>query len=382
MSERELLNLIFLPGFSTAEYLTLVSGRGVGMDVVKMGIEKIGGTIDVLSEHGQGTAIKIKIPLTLAIIKALIVSSGGDRFAIPQVSLIELVRLEGAAARRGVERFHGAPVYRYRGKLLPLVDLNRVLRPDDEGNAFDRDTITIVVLQADEQPFGLVVDQVRDAQEIVVRPLAAQLKGISCFSGATIMGDGRIALILDAFGLARLAGVVGQARSTRQAEAEVGPLAPIEVREPLLLLRGTDGGHMAIPLGRVARLEAFPRSAVEGIGGRLVVPYRGQILSLIDVAAALPRPVASASRITPANEEFSSGETVAVVVCSQPGPHVGLVFDQVLDIVESPATAPSPAGRPGVLFTAVVQDHVTEVLDVAAIVRATEPALANQAQGA
>lgn len=210
LGDRELLDLIFLPGFSTTDRVTQFSGRGVGMDVVRTNIEKIGGTVDVDSTLGRGTTIRMKIPLTLAIIPALVVSTGGDRYAIPQVSLLELVRLEGEQVRKGVEQFHGIPVYRLRGNLLPLVYLDRELgvEPIRAG-----DEINIVVLQADDRPFGLVVDAIRDTEEIVVKPLQKALKGIGVFSGATIMGDGNVALILDVLGLAQRAGVVSGARA-------------------------------------------------------------------------------------------------------------------------------------------------------------------------
>ncbi len=211
MSDHETLHLIFLPGFSTAEKVTNVSGRGVGMDVVKTNIEKIGGTVDLQSRLGEGTTLKIKIPLTLAIIPALIVTSGGDRFAIPQVSLLELVRLEGEQARRQIEFIHGAPVYRLRGQLLPLAYLNRELKIQGKSES-DTAAVNIVVLQADGHPFGLVVDEINDTEEIVVKPLGKQLKGVASFAGATIMGDGRVALILDVLGLAQRANVVTEVR--------------------------------------------------------------------------------------------------------------------------------------------------------------------------
>ncbi len=201
LTERELLQLIFLPGFSTAERVTHVSGRGVGMDVVKTNIEKIGGAVDVLSRPGQGTTVKIKIPLTLAIIPALIVGSGGDRYAIPQVSLLELVRLDGDKARRGFEQIHGVPVYRLRGNLLPLVFLHRELRVEPARPQAEMGPVHVAVLQAGERPFGLVVEAVSDTEEIVVKPLSKHFKGLPLFAGATIMGDGRVALILDILGL-------------------------------------------------------------------------------------------------------------------------------------------------------------------------------------
>ena len=195
MSHREILHLIFTPGFSTAETVTNVSGRGVGMDVVKSNIEQINGTIDVQSQVGRWTRIKIKIPLTLAIIPALIVRCAGDRYAIPQVSLIELLRLEGKDVHQKIEIIHGAPVYRLRGNLLPLVYLRRELMVDDVTHVHENDddhTVNIVVLQADDRQFGLVLDSVHDTEEIVVKPLSKQLKELAVYAGATIMGDARV----------------------------------------------------------------------------------------------------------------------------------------------------------------------------------------------
>src|SRR5271165_3795881 len=210
MTEREIFNLIFLPGFSTAEKVTNVSGRGVGMDVVKTNVEKIGGTVDVQSTLGRGTTVRVKIPLTLAIIPALVVTCGGDRYAIPQVSLLELVRVESDQAGKGIELVHGAPVYRLRGQLLPLVYLSRELKlaTDARPPAEREGAVNIVVLQADGRQFGLVVDEINDTEEIVVKPLRKQLKTVKVFAGSSIMGDGRVALILDVLGLAQRAGVL------------------------------------------------------------------------------------------------------------------------------------------------------------------------------
>src|SRR5271166_320875 len=210
MTEREIFNLIFLPGFSTAEKVTNVSGRGVGMDVVKTNVENIGGNVDVQSTPGQGTTVRVKIPLTLAIVPALIVTCGGDRYAIPQVSLLELVRLGAEEVGKGIELVHGAPVYRLRGRLLPLVYLNRELKltADARPAARGDGAVNIVVLQADERQFGLVVDQINDTEEIVVKPLRKQLKTVKIFAGSSIMGDGKVALILDVLGLAQFANVV------------------------------------------------------------------------------------------------------------------------------------------------------------------------------
>jgi two-component system chemotaxis sensor kinase CheA len=224
MNERELVNLIFQAGFSTAAKVTNVSGRGVGMDVVKTNIEKIGGTVDVSSNLGSGTTFKIKIPLTLAIIPALIVTCKEERYAIPQVSLLELVRLDAGQVAEKIEMLHGAPVYRLRGNLLPLVYLSNELYPGsiDQASVLERNIDTafnIVVLQADDRQFGLVVDKITDSQEIVVKPLGKQLQGITVFAGATIMGDGHVALILDILGIAQQSNVVSEVHDTANIEA-------------------------------------------------------------------------------------------------------------------------------------------------------------------
>jgi two-component system chemotaxis sensor kinase CheA len=363
LTDRELLDLIFLPGFSTTDRVTQFSGRGVGMDVVRTNVEKIGGTVDVDSAPGRGTTIRMKIPLTLAIIPALVVSTGGDRYAIPQVSLLELVRLEGEQVRKGVEQFHGVPVYRLRGNLLPLVYLDRELGVASRRAA---DEVNIVVLQADDRPFGLVVDAIRDTEEIVVKPLQKALKGVAVFSGATIMGDGKVALILDVLGLAQRAGVVSGARGRALGEKLSPSSAPVGDRQTVLLCTGPGGGRVAIPLAQVARLEEFPRSAVERAGRRRVVQYRGEILPLINVSQALRHGPARRRR---RKEAAGAGGALQVVVHAGAGRRVGLVVRRILDIVEETITARAPASRPGVLFNAVVQDRVTEFLDVEQLVR-------------
>jgi two-component system chemotaxis sensor kinase CheA len=377
MSEREILNLIFLPGFSTAKKVTNVSGRGVGMDVVKTNVERIGGTVDMQSRPGQGTTLKIKIPLTLAIIPALIVTSGGDRYAIPQVSLLELVRLEGGQARKGIEMIHGAPVYRLRGSLLPLVYLNRALGIEKEasGDGAEKpaaDVANIVVLQADDRHFGLVVDEINDTEEIVVKPLGKQLKGITTFAGATIMGDGRVALILDVLGLAQRAKVVSEIRD----RAVVEKAAETEVRhedgESLLLLRGPDDGRMAMPLSLVARLEEFNCNSVETAEGRNVVQYRGQILPLIHLSSALPERRQQPRSLVPSEPSEENGK-IQVVVYTDQGRSVGLVVDRILDITHETVKVQKHTGRQGTLGSLVVQGRVTELLDVKGIIQTADP---------
>jgi len=363
MTDREVFNLIFLPGFSTAEKVTNVSGRGVGMDVVKTNIEKIGGSVDVLSEAGQGTTLKIKIPLTLAIIPALIVTSGGERFAIPQVSLLELVRLEAEQARKGIEMLYGAPIYRLRGLLLPLAYLNRELKLDvSAAGSTDGNPVNIVVLQADGRQFGMVVDEINDTEEIVVKPLGKQLKSITCFAGATIMGDGKVALILDVMGLAQHANVVAEVRD-RAVAGKTKAAEKVDERQTLLLFNAGQNSRMAIPLSMVARLEEFPRSQVERSGNQEVVQYRGQILPLIQIANYLPNATATRSEADP----------VQVVVYSEAGRSVGLVVSKINDIVQEVLAVKRSTGRDGILGSAVVQDKVTDLLDVIGIIRTADP---------
>jgi two-component system chemotaxis sensor kinase CheA len=381
LSERELINLVFLPGFSTADRVTQFSGRGVGMDVVRTNVEKIGGTVDLESRLGRGTTVKMKIPLTLAIIPALTVTSGGDRYAIPQVSLLELVRLEGEQAQRGIEHIHGAAVYRLRGNLLPLVYLDRELQVEAAGGD---GAINIIVLQADDRQFGLVVDAIHDTEEIVVKPLQKQIKGIPTFAGATIMGDGKVALILDVLGLAQRSRVVSAVRERALAEKTAGAAEAGGDRQAVLLLATEDGGRMAVPLAQVARLEEFPRSALERVGPQVVVQYRDEILPLLHVCRVLRRKRRNghngraAARTRPGEAPRDQGDTIQVVVCANQGQHVGLVVGQILDIVEETVAARSNSNRPGVLFTAVIQGRVTEFLDVEGIIRSADPAFFEQ----
>jgi two-component system chemotaxis sensor kinase CheA len=382
LSDRELLNLLFLPGFSTAEKVTNVSGRGVGMDVVKTNIEKIGGTVDIHNRPGQGTTLKIKIPLTLAIIPALIVTSGGDRYAIPQVSLLELVRLEGEQARKGIEKIHGAAVYRLRGKLLPLVNLNHELCVEESGGESEQGVaVNIVVLQADDRHFGLIVDEINDTEEIVVKPLGKQLKGISTFAGATIMGDGQVALILDVLGLAQRANVVSEVRDRSVGEKAAVTDARRDDGESLLLLGGPDDGRMAMPLSLVARLEEFARTAIERAEGRQVVQYRGQILPLIQLSSALTERRQQPRDAGP-SESGAGDEKIHVVVYTDQGRSVGLVVDRILDIAHEAVETQKHTGRQGTLGSMVVQGRVTELLDVKGIIQTADPNFFNEAVAA
>ncbi len=359
MSDHDLVNLVFAAGFSTAEKVTHVSGRGVGMDVVKTNIEKIGGTVDIQSTYGEGTTLKIKIPLTLAIIPALTVMTGGDRYAIPQVNLLELVLLEGDQIKKNVEFIQGAPVYRLRGQLLPLIYLSEELKVKKKD---DNDKVNIVVLQADERQFGLVVEGVRDTEEIVVKPLSQQLKGIPAFSGATIMGDGKVALILDVMGLAQSARVVTQTRQRARLESSEKGDGKETDKQTLLLFGIGEKGRMAIPLSMVARLEEFKQADIEKSGAQDVVQYRGEIMPLIYL-----------SKIFNGDTNYAEKETLQAVVYTKNGRSVALVADKILDIVEESITIKRASNRKGTLGTMVVQNLVTDLLDAESIVREHDP---------
>jgi two-component system, chemotaxis family, sensor kinase CheA len=354
MGEREAVNLVFLPGLSTAERVTNISGRGVGMDVVKTNIEKIGGAVDVASRLGEGTTVKIKIPLTLAIIPGLVVHSGSERYVIPQVSLQELVRLEGESGRRQIERIKGTPVYRRRGSLLPIAYLHDLLGID--ARAKDSDVVNIVVLEADGREFGLVVDGINDTQEIVVKPLGKQLKGLTAYAGATIMGDGRVALILDVHGLAEMSGVLNAAANQARAEVEREHRDQAGAsHQSYLVFRAGSFERLAVPLSLVARLEEFPLARVEHAAGRLVVQYRGQLLRLVPLAAVLER------------REFDSAtlrDPVQVVVFSDRDRVLGLLVDQVVDILDDTIEVRQTTERLGLVGSAVIGKKVTDFVDL------------------
>ena len=354
MPDREAVNLVFKPGFSMAEQVTNISGRGVGMDVVKTNIEKIGGTVDMLSRTGEGTTVKLKIPLTLAIIPGLVVRSGEQRFVIPQVSLVELLRLEGEAGFRQIERIHGAPVFRRRGTLLPLSYLNEVLQLPATDQQESCQVLNIVVLQTEDRKFGLVVDSVNDTQEIVVKPLGRQLKGLTCYAGATIMGDGKVALILDVAGLGRRSGALAEgAGAGRSTEVKTDTAEP--ERQSLLLFRAGSYQRLAVPLSLVARLEEFAPERIEQANGAAVVQYRGQILPLVPLGTMLDPCAPSV---------FQTGQPVPVVVFGDGKQAVGIVVDQIIDIIETEVVVRRKTGS-GMLFgSAVVGDKVTDFLDL------------------
>ncbi len=365
MSERELMNLILLPGFSTAEKVTNVSGRGVGMDVVKTNVEKIGGTLDIHSIYGQGTTLRIKIPLTLAIVPALMVTCEKDRYAIPQNSLVELVRLEGDRVKREIEHIHNSPVYRLRGNLLPLLFLDEQLqlRPTRSAAELNENSVVnIVVLNAEDRQFGLVVDQINDTEEIVVKPLSKHLKENSTYAGVTIMGDGTVALILDALGLAKRAHVVSASRDRIKTQGGVAEQAGGDAKQTLLLMGLGETQRLAIPLSLVARLEEIPMASVERADGQMVVQYGGQIMPLLDLGDVL----------RPGQGGGNNSQMLQVVVYSENGRSVGLVVDRILDIVETTLAIQRTGKRIGVLGSVVIQNRVTDLLDIHNLILASD----------
>jgi two-component system chemotaxis sensor kinase CheA len=345
LSEREVLQLVFVPGFSTADAITSVSGRGVGMDVVRTNVERIGGKVEIDSRCGGGTTLRLRIPLTLAIIPALIVRSRGLRFAIPQSALTELVHLSAAEAATRVEWLENAALYRLRGRLLPLLFLDDLLRqPPCERKGCD-----IAVLNADGRHFGLVVDGVADPEEIVVKPLAPVLREIGFYSGATVLANGAMALILHPGAIAQSAGI----RLTEETEKPEHEPATRHDAGQFLLVE-TRMRQAALPLEAVVRIERIPRSRIERAGSRPVLRFNEELVPL-DAAADDP---GEADALT------------TVVVCREGARQVGLVVSRVLDVatgssLREAGTSAAPADL------VLLRDRVTGVVPLSAI-----PALA------
>ncbi len=341
MSETQVHKFIFAAGFSTAAQITSVSGRGVGMDVVRNNIDQIGGTIDVKSVPGEGSSFTIKIPLTLAIVSALIVEAGGERFAIPQLSVVELVRAQANSEHR-IERIKDTPVLRLRNKLLPLIHLRRLLAIG-EGDA-EPENGFIVVTQVGSQTFGVVVDGVFHTEEIVVKPMSTKLRHISMFSGNTILGDGAVIMIIDPNGIAQ---TVGAAPAV--AESEQQRDAKTEKMVSLLVFRAGSPQPKAVPLSLVTRLEEIDCRKIELSNGRHLVQYRGQLMPLVRV-----------------NDEVRvrTEGTQPLLVFSDSGRSMGLVVDEIVDIVEDTLDIEVGSDAPGLIGCAVIKGQATEIIDV------------------
>jgi two-component system, chemotaxis family, sensor kinase CheA len=361
LSDEEAIQLIFLPGFSTAAAVTSMSGRGVGMDVVKTNIEQIGGKVSVQSEAGVGTTLRMRIPLTLAIMTALIVKNGDEQYAIPQANVLELVRPDGDGGRNQIEMVCHAPVYRLRGELLPLASLSAELTAARRSTRVPArgEAPTIVVLEADDRRFGLVVDSAVDTQEIVVKPLGKHVRRIPIFAGATMTGSGRVVLILDVAGVAMRAHVLARDRGAITTASTVD--ASVSSSESLLLFAGPDTARMAIPLSKIIRLEEFPRSAVERLGDRDVVQYFGDLLPLEDIASLLPGARARQRGLAGASD------TLQTLVLTRNGQQIGVVVDRILDTVEETLDQMRPPTCEGMAGSLVINGLVTEVVNLDAL---------------
>jgi two-component system chemotaxis sensor kinase CheA len=360
MSNHEAAALIFAPGISTAPSITMVSGRGVGMDVVRTNIERIGGTVDVRTQRGVGTTILMRIPLTLAIMPALIVTAGGERYAIPQVNLLEVARVDGEHASRSIEMHSGVPTCRLRGRRLPLVELGVELGDASRltGALSNGDPIDIVALQVGERQFGLMVESVLDTEEIVVKALGRLFSQLSTFAGATIMGDGQVALILDVAGLAQRARVGASAQDTPlesnvPGEQEVDS-ASADTRLQRLLVMGVGGGRrMALPLELVDRIEGFSPGVIERTGDLELVQYRDEIVPLARLSGFLG--------VEPAR---ATDEVMPVVLARIEEQTIGLVVDEIVDIVEGQVSMTDHDERAGVAGSATISGRETAVIDL------------------
>lgn len=355
MSEAQIQKFIFHPGFSTAEQVTSVSGRGVGMDVVRSNIEKIGGTIDMVSNVGKGSIFSIKIPLTLAIVAGMIVKAREERYAIPQISVLELVRATSTEKAgdndHKIEMINDTPVLRLRNRLLPLVYLNEVLgfeTKEDRLNKGPTDDF-IVVSQVGAFTFGIVVDQVFDTEEIVVKPVAPILKDLDVYSGNTILGDGSVIMILDPNGIAALANQGVTDNAEEDDAADLVRRSTGTEKESMLVFRAGQDHPRAVPLSLVARLEEIDIASVEKSDGRLMVQYRGSLMPLVLADNDM-------------NLRESGNQPVLVFTDRQFT--MGLAVDEILDIVEDELDIKLASDKAGVIGSAIINGKTSEVIDV------------------
>lgn len=342
-NDQQIQRFIFAPGFSTAAKVTSVSGRGVGMDVVRTNIEQIGGQIDLNSTQGKGTVFTIKIPLTLAIVSSLIVGAGGQKFAVPQTAVLELVRT-GKNTEHRIERIENTLVLRLRNQLLPLVQLGANL--GIEPYSFDERT-HVMVIQVGEARYGLIVSEVLDTEEIVVKPLAHILRGVSVFSGATILGDGSVVLILDPNDLANMAGRMLEDKNTnaeQQAQEESNKIA-------LLLFRAGQGPLKAVPLSDITRLEHIPTDQFEISPGRITIQYRGRLMPVLTL---------------PGGATLKAEEAQPMLVFSAEGYPMGLMVDEIIDVVEEELKIELNGEQPGYVGTAIIAGKACDVIDTKA----------------
>lgn len=352
MSPTQIQQFIFRAGFSTAEQVTSVSGRGVGMDVVRTNIEKIGGSIDLRSKEGEGSTFTIKIPLTLAIVSALIVEASKERFAIPQLSVRELVMASNDGENR-IETIKGTPVFRLRNHLLPLVSLSSLLKLDSgqppEEFASTAKHQYIVVAQVGTSDFGIIVDRVYDTEEIVVKPVAKILRDIELFSGNTILGDGTVIMILDPNGIARQIGEVDADTKLDHTGRDQDILSDYGEKTSLLLFSAGNATPKAVPLSLVARLENVDLSTIEHSSGQMMVQYRGQLMPIVPLDRSI---------------SLAGGGEKPVLVFSDKGHSLGLVVDEIIDIAEERINIQIDGAQPGIMGSAIVSGKATDIIDV------------------
>jgi two-component system chemotaxis sensor kinase CheA len=346
MTEQQMQQLIFAAGFSTAEKVTAISGRGVGMDVVRNNIEKIGGTIEMRSVLGRGTTFTIKIPLTLAIVSALIIEVAGERYAVPQLSVRELVRLSNGSEAR-LEDIHGTPIMRLRDSLLPLVSLRKILNLGED-EAEQAKARQVIVAQVGAYQFGIIVDRVFDTEEIVVKPVSPILRSLRIFSGNTILGDGSVIMILDPNGVAS---AVGDVSSMAKAQADIDLVQTDNARKtPLLVFRAGRGAPRAVPLSLVSRLEEINVDKIERSGNRSVVQYRGKLMPLIPFSDTM---------------ELKTKGNQSVLVFSERERVMGLMVDEIIDIVEEHIDVQLTTENAfGLLGSAIIHGQAMDVIDV------------------
>jgi len=349
MTEAQIHRFIFTPGFSTAPEVTSISGRGVGMDVVQTNIDQIGGSVDVKSVPGEGLVFTLKIPLTLAIISALIIEAGGERFAIPQLAVTELVRIKASSKHR-IDRIKQAPVLRLRNKLLPLAFLSKLLRLGEQPD-HEIESGYIVVVDVGNQTFGLMVEGVFNTEEIVVKPLATKLRHIPMFSGNTILGDGSVIMIIDPNGVAESLGSSTDSTIAAMQKSEAPQSADDNTaKTSVLVFRAGSPGLKAVPLTLVTRLEEVDARKIEMSNGRHLLQYRGQLMPLIAV-----------------NDQVRIKDEGAqpLLVFSDGGRSMALVVDEIVDIVENQLDIEVVSDRAGILGSAVIKGEASEIIDVA-----------------
>ncbi len=346
MTDHQIHQYVFNAGFSTAAQVTSVSGRGVGMDVVKTNIDKIGGNVELKSEEGKGSTFAIKIPLTLAIVSALIVDCENEKFAIPQIGVVELVR-SGDNSEHTIENIHGTPVLRIRDVLLPLVSLRKLLNMEESN--LDQKEHVIVIAQVGTNSFGIIVDKIYDAEEIVVKPVSSILRHIETFSGNTILGDGSVIMILDLNGIAK---ELGDAAVSKDAVAADDALAlrgsGVDDRVALLLFRAGSESPKAVPLALIARLEEIDFDKVEFTNGQPLVQYRGNLMPLVPISS---------------DYEYPTTGKKPTLVFSDRERSMGLVVDEILDIVEDRLNVEIGADKLGMVGSSIVNGQATEVID-------------------